>query len=124
MVMVSVGWERSPGPDQATLRVIDLAPATRATLVHWVRSPSRPAGQVRRAQMVLLAAEGLPLRRIAQQVGVDRNTVRDWLDRFRAHGVAGLQDRPRPGRPRAFPPAVALHLVRLACDLPGRWAAR
>jgi transposase len=59
---------------------------------------------VRRAQIVLLAAEGQPLRRIAQQVGVDRNVVRDWLDRFRAQGLAGLADRPRPGRPRAFPP--------------------
>jgi transposase len=37
-------------------------------------------------------------------VGVDRNVVRDWLDRFRAEGLAGLQDRPRPGRPRTFPP--------------------
>jgi transposase len=69
-----------------------------------VRSPTRSAGLVRRAEIVLLAAEGQPLRRIAQQVGVDRNVVRDWLDRFRAQGLAGLADRPRPGRPRAFPP--------------------
>jgi transposase len=59
---------------------------------------------VRRAQIVLRAAEGQPLRRIAEAVGVDRNVVRQWLDRFRAQGLAGLADRPRPGRPRAFPP--------------------
>jgi transposase len=76
----------------------------RATLVRWTRSPSVAAGLARRARMVLLAADGLPLRRIAQQVGVDRNVVRDWLDRFRQAGLAGLHDRPRPGRPRTFSP--------------------
>jgi transposase len=91
-----------PGP--RTARVVELTPETRATLVQWVRSTTRSAGPVRRAQIVLLAAEGQPLRHIAQQVGVDRNVVRDWLDRFRAQGVAGLADRPRPGRPRTFPP--------------------
>jgi DNA-binding GntR family transcriptional regulator len=91
-----------PGP--RTLRVVQLAPETRATLVQWVRSPTRSAGLVRRAQIVLRAAEGQPLRRIAEAVGVDRNVVRQWLDRFRAQGLAGLADRPRPGRPRAFPP--------------------
>ena len=91
-----------PGP--RTLRVVQLAPETRAPLVQWVRSPTRSAGLVRRAQIVLRAAEGQPLRRIAEAVGVDRNVVRQWLDRFRAQGLAGLADRPRPGRPRAFPP--------------------
>jgi transposase len=59
---------------------------------------------VRRARIVLLAAAGMPLRTIAPTVGVERRTVRDWLDRFRTRRVAGLQDRPRSGRPRTFPP--------------------
>jgi transposase len=105
-----------PGPK--TARVVSLAPEMRATLAQWVRSPSRSAGLVQRARIVLLAAEAQPLRRIAEQVGVDRNVVRRWVDRFRAQGLAGLADRPRPGRPRTFPPEVALHVVRLACDLP------
>jgi len=84
--------------------VVLVTDETRATLVHWTRSPSVAAGMARRARLVLLAADGLPLRRIAQQVGVDRNVVRDWLDRFRQQGLAGLHDRPRPGRPRTFSP--------------------
>jgi DNA-directed RNA polymerase specialized sigma24 family protein len=95
-----------PGP--RTPRAVALVPETRATLIRWVRSSTQPAGPVRRARIVLLAADGMPLRRIAEQVGVDRNVVRDWLDRFRAHGLAGLQDRPRPGRPRTFPPGGGL----------------
>ena len=60
-------------------------------------------GLVRRARIVLLAA-GVPLDRIAREVGVDRNVVRTWVDRYRAGGLAALQDRPRPGRPRTFSP--------------------
>jgi transposase len=68
--------------------------------------------------MVLLAADGVPLDRIAREVGADRTIVRTWIDRYRAGGLAALQDRPRPGRPRTFPPEVALHLAHLACELP------
>jgi len=95
---------------------------TRERLEQIVRSPSLPAGLARRARIVLLAAEGVPLRRIGARVGVDRNVVRDWLDRFRAHGLDGLRDLPRPGRARSFPPEVSLQLVRLACDLPAEHA--
>ena len=91
-----------PGP--RTPRSVELAPDTRATLVQWVHSRTRPASQVQRARIILLAADDWPLRRIAQQVGLDRNRVRTWVDRFRAEGLPGLQDRPRPGRPRTFPP--------------------
>src|SRR5207248_4396067 len=62
-------------------------PDTRATLVHLARSPSIAAGLARRARIVVqLAADGVPLRHIGPRVGVARNGVRDWLDRFRAQG--------------------------------------
>jgi hypothetical protein len=91
-----------PGPRSP--REVDPAADVRTSLVHLTRSPSVPAGLARRARIVLLAAERVPLRRIAEQVGVDRKIVRRWLDRFRARGLEGLQDRPRPGRPRSFSP--------------------
>jgi len=85
-------------------RVVDLTVEGRATLVQLTRRPSVAAGLAQRARIVLLAADGLPLRQIAPTVGVDRNVVRRWLDRFRAEGLDGLPDRPRPGRPRVFSP--------------------
>ena len=91
-----------PGPRSP--REIVLAPDTQPALVHLTRSPSVPAGVARRARIVLLAAAGVRLRHIGPRVGVDRNVVRNWLDRFRTHGLAGLQDRLRPGRRRVFPP--------------------
>ena len=91
-------------PSLRSPRVVELSTEGRATLVRWTRRPSLAAGRARRAQIVLLAADGLAVRHIAKRVGVDRTVVRTWLDRFRREGVAGLHERPRPGRPRAFPP--------------------
>jgi len=99
-------------------RVIELTEEERATLVHWTRSPSAAAGLLRRAPSVLLAAQQVPARRIALQAPASRTMVREWLDRFRQQRLPGLQERPRPGRPRAFPPEVELHLGRVACELP------
>ena len=90
------------GPRSA--RVVDLSDQERATLETLTRRTTVAAGLVRRARMVLLAADGMPLDRIAREVGADRTIVRTWVDRYRAGGLAALQDRPRPGRPRTFSP--------------------
>jgi transposase len=51
-----------------------------------------------RAQMILLAAERpWTARQISEVVRCDENTVRQWLRRYRAEGVEGLRDEPRPG---------------------------
>jgi transposase len=53
-----------------------------------------------RAQMILLAAEqGLKVPHIALIVRESEATVLRWLKRYRAEGIEGLQDAPRPGRP-------------------------
>ena len=91
-------------PARRSPRVVELPTEVRATRGHLTRRSTVAAGLARRARIVLLAADGGAIRHIASQVGVDRNVVRMWLDRFRRQGVEGLTDRPRPGRPRVFPP--------------------
>ena len=85
-------------------RVVGLSESDRATLESLTRRTTVAAGAARRARIVLLAAEGEPLERIARRLDVDRDVVRTWIDRYRAGGIAGLQDRPRSGRPRTFSP--------------------
>ena len=51
-------------------------------------------------------------------VGMSPRHVHKWGQRFLERGVAGLEDKPRPGRKPKFQPAVALHLVKLACESP------
>ena len=85
-------------------RLIELSDEEHAALEVLTRRTTAAAGLVRRARIVLLAAAGVPLDRIARELGVQRNVVRTWVDRYRAGGLAGLQDRPRSGRPRTFSP--------------------
>ena len=44
--------------------------------------------------------EGLSREDAATHAGMERQSLRDWVHRFNAEGVAGLADRPRKGRPR------------------------
>ena len=72
----------------------------RATLVSWSRSRAIRASHVERARIVLAVADGAGTSGAARQLGVSRPTVIKWRDRFREHGIAGLEDEPRPGRPK------------------------
>ena len=63
-----------------------------------------PHGQVLRAKIVLLAAEGLTNAEIARRLDCSLRTVSLWRKRFFEQRLDGLRDRPRLGRPRRFPP--------------------
>jgi transposase len=56
-----------------------------------------------RAKIVLLAAEGLGNDEIAARLDTRREVVSKWRKRFFEEGLTGLEERPREGRPRAFP---------------------
>lgn len=65
-----------------------------------------------RAQMVLLSAEkGLKVGEIAEIVRESEATVLRWLKRYKAEGVEGLKDLPRPGRSRTVTDAYRESLV-------------
>jgi len=63
-----------------------------------------PYFEVVRAKMILLAAEGLANDQIAARLDTRREVVSLWRKRFFEERLAGLEERPRPGRPPAFPP--------------------
>ena len=52
-----------------------------------------------RAHMVLLAGRGYRVPQIARIHDCGEDVVRHWLHRYQDHGVAGLEDAPRSGRP-------------------------
>jgi transposase len=76
---------------------IRLDPETRATLEGWVRASTTEQRKVKRARIVLLAADDWPSRRIAREIGVMTGVVSVWRKRFAASGIEGLEDKPRPG---------------------------
>lgn len=61
-------------------------------------------GEVLRAKIVLRAAEGETNAEIARRLDCSLRTVSLWRKRFFEERLDGLCDRPRPGRPRRFPP--------------------
>lgn len=76
------------------------------------RSRSLPHGLVRRAQIILMAAEGLDNIVIAEKVGLSNVMVGLWRKRFLAQGVMGLYDEPKPGGPRSISDERVAHLIR------------
>jgi hypothetical protein len=67
-------------------------------LESWLRASSLRAGLAQRARIVLLAADGVPVKDIVERVGVSKPTVIGWKKRYVAEGIGGLEDRPKPGR--------------------------
>jgi transposase len=82
-----------------TSLTIHLTPAERQTLLAWQRATTSRAGLVRRARMILLRADGVTITDIARTVGLSRRHIYRWIQRFLHDRVAGLEPKPRRGRP-------------------------
>src|SRR4051794_33122100 len=58
----------------------------------------RDTAASRRMLALALVLEGSSREEAARAAGMDRQTLRDWVHRYNAEGLAGLRDRPRSGR--------------------------
>ena len=105
----------SPGSTQGrcmargrtTSLTITLTPEERRTLLAWQRPTTIRSGLLRRARMILLLADGMPITDIAARVGISRRFVYKWAWRFLEQRIEGLADKPgRGGRrvPHQAPP--------------------
>ncbi len=68
------------------------------------RSRTEPARAVERARIIWHARGGARVPALARTLGLCEATVRLWLTRFNAHGLDGLADAPRAGRPPTYTP--------------------
>ena len=84
--------------------VIKLSAEENRILGERARKYTLPYFNVLRAKIILLAADGLTNDQIATRLDVGRDVVSQWRGRFFAHRLPGLEEGPRSGRPRAFPP--------------------
>ena len=81
-----------------------MAKRDRAELERWLRTKTARSGETLRARIVLALEEGHSIQSIASTFHVSRPTVYLWKRRYAAEGIAGLTDRPRPGRPTTIDP--------------------
>jgi transposase len=96
---------------------LELAEQDRAVLAARAKEPGRRG---LRARIVLACAEpGSSGRQVADMLGIAKPTVSTWRQRYAAYGLAGLEDKPRPGRPKAV-----LELEDAEREQLTRWARR
>src|ERR1700757_419575 len=79
-------------------REVHLSRKDRKVLEACCRSPMTLQRDLKRARIVLLAADGRSTRSIAKEVGVQPRIVSLWRNRYADQGLEGLQDKPRPGK--------------------------
>lgn len=71
-----------------------------------------------RGRVCRLSAGGQRVSQIVTEVGLSDWTVRKWIKRFNARGLAGLQDRSRAGRPPTYTPAEVGAVVAASLTAP------
>ena len=120
---------------------IDLTEKMKEILKKFSTSYTLPSCIVLRSRILLMASEGENNTRIAQILGVSRNTVNTWRKRFhenidlirqtedtscnpgkeetlRQFLETFLSDSPRPGKPPVFTPEQIMLINELACKNP------
>ncbi|MBB3011373.1 IS630 family transposase [Cupriavidus alkaliphilus] len=90
---------------------VEVSAGEREQLASMSRSRSLPHSLVRRAKIILMAADGHPNLEIAAQCGVTPPAVTFWKKRFVAHGLAGLHDQAKSGRPRTHDDEAVAELL-------------
>src|SRR5467141_5321701 len=110
------------------VRPIAVSEADRHDLERLQRAPSTPSGLSRRARAVLLMVQGMSGVAIAERVGYTVVQVSRLRRRFADQGIAGLQDRPRSGRPPTITARKRAQIVALTLKPPAagltHWSTR
>jgi len=106
---------------------IELSEEDRETLLKWRRSPTTAQKLVRRAGIVLAAAEGLENQAIVERGLGSIHTVGLWRRRYAQFGMQGLQDEPKTGRPRKIDQDKVAQIIATTLTPPEgmtHWSAR
>ncbi|MGC0397094.1 MULTISPECIES: IS630 family transposase [Bradyrhizobium] len=105
-------------------REVHLSRKDRKVLEACCRSPVTLQRDLKRARIVLLAADGRSTRSIAKEVGVQPRIVSLWRHRYADHGLEGLQDKPRPGKQPIYTKTTDKRILKLLDKPPPQGFAR
>ena len=99
-------------------------PKNALATLETVLKQTQEARVFRRAQAIREVVAGHHVNAVSATFHFTNSALRKWVQRFANYGVAGLVDRPRPGRPRKVTCALAQHLNRLVDQDPLQHGAR
>ena len=102
-------------------RPLELRPISNEEGNRLLRMVRRGAGSVvtwRRAQIVLWAAQGYPVARIAEIGFTSEDRVREVINNFNRDGFSSLEPKYAGGRPHKFDESTRAEIVRIALTRP------
>jgi transposase len=97
-----------------TVEPLVISDEERSELERRARAHTSTQREARRARVILLCAEGVPLRQIDEIVGIDQHQVGLWRRRFLERRLDGLADLARSGRPRRLGHDERLQMAAIA----------
>jgi len=115
-------------------KVVEVNEAEGRILEQISRETSSRAGLVKRSQIILGAAAGLSITAQSKALGMERNSVQKWRERWQAEQARrtaaletgmlraaieeNLADKPRSGVPATFRAEQIVQIVAIACEQP------
>jgi transposase len=100
----------------------------REALDRWARRPKTAQALAQRARVILGCAAGASNTQVAGDLGLTKQTVGKWRERFRRKRLDGLLDEPRPGAPRKVADGKVEEVLRLTLESTPRdathWSTR
>ena len=109
-------------------QTFELSQTDRSYLEDLLRKGQMSARQFKRATGLLELGRGKRIGAVSQTLGVTRETVSTWANRYRQEGLQMLHDKPRSGRPIEIDGVQRAKITALACSDPptghSRWNLR
>jgi transposase len=104
--------------------VLECSREDRKALERWSRSRTESKQRIERAGIILLCLGGKTNAEVAASLGTNANRIGKWRTRFAAHGLAGLEDAPRSGKPKTYDDAFRARLLKTLETPPPKGQAR
>jgi transposase len=102
------------------LQVRELNEQERETIQQTARSRTAAVRQVERARIILASSEGQGVGEIGCSLHLKQAKVRKWIHRFNEHGLGGLDDEARVGRPPTYNAEAVSEVVAASLTDPQR----
>jgi transposase len=99
-------------------RVSELSQEHREQLAQWAQSRTLSAGDVFRARLMLVLADGKSWNQIEVELHTSRPTIARWKRLFEQLGMAGLDPRHKGSAPRTATASVQARVLRKTMQRP------
>jgi putative transposase len=107
---------------------VSLSEKDRNYLESLLAKGSLPAKMYKRALALLELNRGSTFTKVAEIVGMAKQTISTWAQKYNKAGLEFLTDKPRPGRPKTIDGLQRAKITALACSDPPKgykqWSLR